>query len=102
MQSMPHPKLPGVFVTSPIYIAPASEFLKMARCAHQWPEGLPDNMEEVPGGYLSGYQKCACCGASRGIYKKQEPPADAGALSENSTEATIDPLGQQNKGTEET
>lgn len=69
MISYPHPTLPGVWVTSPIYIG--SDMEKFLHCQHQWPEGLPD-MQEIKGeNTIAGMQVCPLCGGTRAIYKKE-------------------------------
>ena len=70
MESFPHPTLPGVFVTTPVYVGLKARVSEQCHCSHLFPEGLPDNMDESPDGkLLMGIQQCSLCGASRAIYK---------------------------------
>ena len=77
MLSYPHPTLPGVFVSTPLYIGFGNETAKMQICLHLWPEGMPDTMEDSPDGRSRvGMQKCTLCGASRAIHTSQTPSGE--------------------------
>ena len=70
MLSFPHPTIPGILVTSPVYFGTTEAVEKMDKCKHQWPEGLPT--WSVVDGHNVGMQTCSLCGATRGIYERKE------------------------------
>ena len=90
MINMPHPELPGVTVTTPIYAGSApwwkfqeceagprdQDWLQMHKDKHKWPDGLPAYMvlDEVSG-MMMGMQICSHCGGSRAIFCPPSNPA---------------------------
>lgn len=75
MKSEPHPTLPGVFVTTPLYVGTMIELRRMQTCQHAWPEGMPEDLNVSDEGEV-GVQHCTWgCGATRAIYRvKKEAP----------------------------
>ena len=68
MESMPHPNLPGYFLTTPLYVGSRDSVALMMRCDHQWPDELPAMTEDK--GHRMGMQMCVKCGAQRCIYEE--------------------------------